>query len=271
MSTITPAQTEYITKLIASANQAVADETAARQGIHAAAASLAMNNARNWAAIKGAQAEAVGEDVEAAKAAARIEAAERDEWEDDINDDYWFTFYQSRARAAMEQHIEEVQSFANTDIQSLTKEEASEAIDFLKDAHPHRVKLEKVIIKNVIEEMIAEDSEPAEESPASDTKATHIIIDGERPGEIVKQAGATEWSKNWIVIAGDTAIIANSNVDAVNHAAQLNHKESQGFNGAASTGMRRRMRERIAESFGIAWQDVTAFQRQVENGKDSWK
>ena len=74
MSTITPEQTEYITKLIATATQAVADETAARQGIHAAAASLAMNSERNWARIKGAQAEAAGEDVEAAKAAARIEA-----------------------------------------------------------------------------------------------------------------------------------------------------------------------------------------------------
>ena len=60
MSTITPAQTEYITKLIATATQAVADETAARQGIHAAAASLAMNSERNWARIKGAQAEAAG-------------------------------------------------------------------------------------------------------------------------------------------------------------------------------------------------------------------
>lgn len=151
MTTITPAQTEYITKLIASATQAVADETATRQGIHAAAASLAMNNERNWLTIKAAQAEAAGEDVEAAKAAARIEAEERDEWEDEANDDYWFTFYQDRARAAMEQHIAEVQAFANVDVQSLTKEEASKAIDFLKDAHPHHVKLENLIIKRIIE------------------------------------------------------------------------------------------------------------------------
>lgn len=151
MTTITPAQTEYITKLTASAVEATADETTARQGIHATAAALAMNNERNWVRIKSAQAEAAGEDVEAAKAAALIEADERDDWEDDINDDYWFTFYQDRARAAMEQHIEEVKSFANVDVQSLTKEEASKAIDFLKNAHPHRVKLENRIIKRIIE------------------------------------------------------------------------------------------------------------------------
>lgn len=110
-----------------------------------------MNNERNWECIKGAQAEAAGEDVEAAKAAALIEAEERDDWEDEANDDYWFTFYQDRARAAMEQHIEKVQAFAEVDVQSLTKEEASKAIDFLKDAHPHHVKLKTRIIKHIIE------------------------------------------------------------------------------------------------------------------------
>lgn len=151
MTIITPAQIDYLNKLIASANEAVSDATATRQGIHATAASLAMNNERNWVRIKAAQAEAAGEDIEAAKAAARIEAEERDEWEDEVNDDYWFTFYQDRARAAMENHIAEVQAFANVDVQSLTKEEASKAIDFLKNAHPHRVKLENRIIKRIIE------------------------------------------------------------------------------------------------------------------------
>lgn len=271
MSTITPAQTEYITKLIATASHAVADETAVRQGIHATAASLAMNNARNWATIKAAQAEAAGEDVEAAKAAARIEAVERDEWEDEANDDYWLTFYKERAQIAMEAHIAEVKAFAEVDVQTLTKEEASKAIDFLKDAHPHRVNLEKAIIKDAIAEMIAEDAEPATEAQTQEAKATHTLVGGESPGEIAKQAGQTGWSKNWIIIAGSTAIISNSNVDAVNYAAQLNGKESQKFNGAASTGMRRRMRQAIAESFGLEWQDVDAFQRQVENGQDSWK
>lgn len=163
MSTITLEQTEYITKLIATATQAVADETAARQGIHAAAASLAMNSERNWARIKGAQAEAAGEDVEAAKAAARIEATERDEWEDEVNDDYWLTFYKERARIAMKAHIAEVNAFAEVDVQSLTKEEASKAIDLLKNAHPHRAPLENRIIEGVIAEMITEGAAPAAE------------------------------------------------------------------------------------------------------------
>jgi hypothetical protein len=270
MNTITPAQTEYITKLIESANKAVSDEVAVRQGIHATAAALAMNNERNWIRIKTAQAEAAGEDVEAAKAVARTEAAERDEWEDEVNDDYWLTFYKERARTAMENHIEEVKAFTEVDVQSLTKEEASKAIDFLKNAHPHRVSLESRIIDDVIIEMTAE-TETVEEIQAPEAKATHILVDGERPAEIAKQASKTGWSKNWIVIANGTAIIANSNVDAVNYAAQLNRKEPQKFNGAASTGMRRRMRQTIAESFGVEWQDVAAFQRQVENGQDSWK
>ena len=266
MSTITPAQEEYLTKLIATATQAVADENAARQGIHATAASLAMNNARNWEHIKGAQAEAADEDVEAAKKAARIEAEERDAWEDEENDDYWFTFYQNRARVAMEQHIAEVQAFTNVDVQSLTKEEASEAIDFLKDAHPHYVKLEGRIIKNAIAEMTSEPAK-AEEEP----KATHILPTSDFPAEIIKEAGSTDFTNNWIVIAGDTAIIAQTNTDAVQCAARLTGNSYAGFDGSARPGMQRRMKEAIAGYFGIDAHDVKIAQRETDGGSSVWK
>lgn len=267
MSTITPAQAEYITKLIATANQAVADETAVRQGVHAAAASLAMNNERNWVRIKAAQAESAGEDVEAAKAAARIEAAERDEWEDEANDDYWLTFYKERARAAMEAHIAEVQAFVNVDVQTLTKEEASKAIDFLKNAHPHRASLESRIIEGVIAEVIAE-SEPVQEVEPS---ATHIIPTSDFPAEISQQAGSAGFAKNWIVIAGDVAIIANSNVDAVQYAAKLTGSPYAEFDGSARPRMRREMQEVIGGYFGIDERDVKIAQRETNGGASVWK
>lgn len=95
-------------------------------------------------------------------------------------------------------------------------------------------------------------------------KATHTTYtEGQTPSDIVRQAGTTTWSKNWIVIAGNTAIIAHTNTDAVDLAAAMAGAKSGGFNGAARTGMRRRMREQIADYLGVAWQEVRALQREV--------
>lgn len=101
-------------------------------------------------------------------------------------------------------------------------------------------------------------------------KATHIVSDFAQPQEIVRKVGKTDWSKNWVVSAGEVKIVANSNVDAVEYAAHLAGKEYAVFNGALAAGMRRRMRQAIAEYLDVAWQDVQVVRREVFAGNSHY-
>lgn len=102
-------------------------------------------------------------------------------------------------------------------------------------------------------------------------KATHTLPTSDYPAEIAQEAGATDFTKNWIVIAGDTAIIASSNVDAVEYAAKLTGNTYEEFNGTIRRGMRREMQETIGGYFNIDARDVKIAQRETNGAASSWK
>ena len=90
------------------------------------------------------------------------------------------------------------------------------------------------------------------------------------PDDIIKETGTTDFTKNWLMIAGDTAIIAQTNVDAVEYAAQLTGNEYEEFDGSARPGMQRRTRERIAGYFGIDEADVKIARRETNGHSSNW-
>lgn len=102
-------------------------------------------------------------------------------------------------------------------------------------------------------------------------KATHIIPTSDYPAEIAQQAGAADFTKNWIVIAGDAAIIASSNVDAVQYAAKLTGNPHPEFDGSIRAGMRREMQEIIGKYFDIDAREVKIAQRETNGAASSWK
>lgn len=102
-------------------------------------------------------------------------------------------------------------------------------------------------------------------------KATHIPHP--TPGEPLKRSDIgsiisascdTEWwYPNWVVVAGDILIFAESNGDAVDYAAKLADAAPANFDGRIRPGMRRKMREKIAAYLNMDWREIYVLNRIV--------